>query len=176
MFPTFPTLSRSGIAWVLFSLLLLIGASSHRCPDVQNQPDISQLRASLEVCGNNETWPWRYTDLTSTEYRDAVASMLDEHRSERYAHLADDRYQLLRRFVYDNAASVQEDAYRIISFALERGSIGPGDKERCFRLWQEFVAPWFGLAPEWMHRPAPQFQAPPQAVSDDDDARIGSFG
>ncbi|KAL9182866.1 hypothetical protein ACHAXT_004145, partial [Thalassiosira profunda] len=73
-------------------------------------------------------------------------------------------------FVYDNAASAQEDAYRIISFALERGSIGPGDKERCFRLWQEFVASWFGLAPEWMHRPATQFQASPQAVSDDDDA------
>jgi paired amphipathic helix protein Sin3a len=55
---------------------------------------------------------------------------------------------------YENSSWVQRDAFRILTFALERGSISPGDKERCHRLWVEFLGPWFGLSRSWMQRPA----------------------
>jgi paired amphipathic helix protein Sin3a len=37
--------------------------------------------------------------------------------------------------MYENSSCAQRDAYRILSFALERGPISPNDKERCHRLW-----------------------------------------
>ncbi|KAL3924281.1 MAG: hypothetical protein SGILL_001142 [Bacillariaceae sp.] len=57
-------------------------------------------------------------------------------------------------FMYENNSWVQRDAYRILSFALERGSISPTDKERCHRLWTEFLGPWFSLSLNWMLSPA----------------------
>ena len=74
-------------------------------------------------------------------------------------------------FMYDNNSWAQQDAYRIIVFALERGSINPGDKERCFRLWRDFLGPWFGLSMSWMSTPAASFTASPQLIeeSDEDD-------
>jgi len=56
--------------------------------------------------------------------------------------------------MYDNNSSTQRDAYRIIAFALERGAISPGDKERGHRLWRDFLGPWFGLSISWMQKPA----------------------
>ena len=54
---------------------------------------------------------------------------------------------------------VQRDAYRILAFALERGSnISPADKERCHRLWIDFLGPWFGLGLNWMQQPAVAYQ------------------
>ena len=67
---------------------------------------------------------------------------------------------------YSNSSWAQRDAYRIISFALERGSSSPSDKERCYRLWREFLAPWFGLDLDWMHRPAVEFV--PSLVHEDE--------
>ncbi|KAL7534835.1 hypothetical protein ACHAXR_006109 [Thalassiosira sp. AJA248-18] len=64
-------------------------------------------------------------------------------------------------FMYDNTSWAQQDAYRIISFALERGSISPADKESCFRLWRDFIGPWFGLSLSWMQSPAALFTASP---------------
>jgi paired amphipathic helix protein Sin3a len=61
-------------------------------------------------------------------------------------------------FTYENNKWVQKDAYRILSFALERGSISPTDKERCHRLWTEFLGPWFNLSLNWMLAPAAIFQ------------------
>jgi paired amphipathic helix protein Sin3a len=61
-------------------------------------------------------------------------------------------------FMYENNKWVQKDAYRILSFALERGSISPTDKERCHRLWTEFLGPWFNLSLNWMLAPAAIFQ------------------
>mmetsp|Transcript_52509 Transcript_52509/g.60621 ORF Transcript_52509/g.60621 Transcript_52509/m.60621 type:complete len:1011 (+) Transcript_52509:265-3297(+) len=60
--------------------------------------------------------------------------------------------------MYENSTWVQRDAYRILSFALERGSISPTDKERCHRLWTEFLGPWFNLDLNWMLTPAVTFQ------------------
>ncbi|KAL3786130.1 hypothetical protein HJC23_010704 [Cyclotella cryptica] len=60
-------------------------------------------------------------------------------------------------FRYSNNSWSQKDAYRIISFALERGSASPTDKERCYRLWRDFLAPWFGLELCWMQGPAAKF-------------------
>jgi len=60
--------------------------------------------------------------------------------------------------MYENKDWVQRDAYRILSFALERGSISPTDKERCHRLWTEFLGPWFSLKLNWMLSPAVAFQ------------------
>jgi paired amphipathic helix protein Sin3a len=60
-------------------------------------------------------------------------------------------------FIYENNSWVQRDAYRILSFALERGSISPTDKERCHRLWTEFLGPWFSLSLNWMLSPAVNF-------------------
>jgi paired amphipathic helix protein Sin3a len=60
--------------------------------------------------------------------------------------------------MYEDTTWVQKDAYRILSFALERGSISPTDKERCHRLWTEFLGPWFDLNLNWMLTPAVNFQ------------------
>jgi paired amphipathic helix protein Sin3a len=76
-------------------------------------------------------------------------------------------------FMYENNNWVQRDAYRILSFALERGSISPTDKERCHRLWTEFLGPLFNLSLNWMLSPAASYQettAP--AVSSKDLTRI----
>jgi len=60
--------------------------------------------------------------------------------------------------MYENNSWAQQDAYRILAFALERGVISPQDKERCHRLWREFLGPWFGLTLNWMQRPAVSYQ------------------
>jgi paired amphipathic helix protein Sin3a len=60
--------------------------------------------------------------------------------------------------MYHNNAWVQRDAYRILSFALERGTISPTDKERCHRLWMDMLGPWFGLSLNWMQKPAVTYQ------------------
>jgi paired amphipathic helix protein Sin3a len=60
--------------------------------------------------------------------------------------------------MYHNNSWVQRDAYRILAFALERGSISPTDKERCHRLWMDLLGPWFGLSLNWMQRPAVTYQ------------------
>ena len=59
---------------------------------------------------------------------------------------------------YANNSWVQRDAFRILAFALERGSTSPADKERCHRLWVEFLGPWFGLSSNWMQQPAVSYQ------------------
>ncbi len=69
----------------------------------------------------------------------------------------------------------QQDAYRIITFAMERSSINPGDKERCHRLWRDFIGPWFGLRLSWMHSPAALFSASLEPLEKDDDATSGSI-
>ena len=61
--------------------------------------------------------------------------------------------------MYENTSWAMCDAYRILSFALERGSNSPNDKERGNRLWREFLGPWFGLSLNWMQRPALSFKA-----------------
>jgi len=68
---------------------------------------------------------------------------------------------------YDNNSWAQRDAYRILSFALERGTISPGDKERCYRIWRDFLAPFFGLSMMWMQSPAISYaaSAPTSTVS-----------
>jgi paired amphipathic helix protein Sin3a len=60
--------------------------------------------------------------------------------------------------MYENVSVAQRDAYRILAFALERGSISPHDKERCHRLWNEFLGPWFNLSLMWMQSPAVAYQ------------------
>ena len=62
---------------------------------------------------------------------------------------------------YENNSLVQRDAYRILSFALERGATTPGDKERCHRLWRDFLGPWFGLSVTWMHKLVVAYVASP---------------
>jgi len=62
---------------------------------------------------------------------------------------------------YDNNSWAQRDAYRILSFALERGNISPSDKERCYRIWRDFLAPFFGLSLMWMQSPAISYAASP---------------
>eukprot|EP00547_Thalassionema_nitzschioides_P004047 CAMPEP_0194206976 /NCGR_PEP_ID=MMETSP0156-20130528/5864_1 /TAXON_ID=33649 /ORGANISM="Thalassionema nitzschioides, Strain L26-B" /LENGTH=1392 /DNA_ID=CAMNT_0038933643 /DNA_START=271 /DNA_END=4449 /DNA_ORIENTATION=- len=59
---------------------------------------------------------------------------------------------------YENNSWVQRDAYRILSFALERGSISPADKERCHRLWRDLFGPLFGIPLGWMQQPAVSYQ------------------
>lgn len=61
-------------------------------------------------------------------------------------------------FIYEQNSWVQRDAYRIMSFALERGSTSPADKERCHRLWRDLFGPVFGIPLSWMQRPAVTFQ------------------
>jgi Histone deacetylase complex, SIN3 component len=62
---------------------------------------------------------------------------------------------------YENNSWAQRDAYRIISFALERGSTSPSDKERCHRLWIDFLAPFFDLSSIWVRAPAAAYAALP---------------
>lgn len=75
---------------------------------------------------------------------------------------------------YNNNSWAQRDAYRIISFALERGSASPADKERCYRLWRDFLAPWFELEVSWMQGPAVQFI--PSLVSEEMDEEEDDTG
>jgi hypothetical protein len=60
--------------------------------------------------------------------------------------------------VYEQNSWAQRDAYRILAFALERGHISPADKERCHRLWIDFLGPFFGLSLNWMQSPAVAYQ------------------
>lgn len=76
--------------------------------------------------------------------------------------------------IYNNNTHVQRDAYRILSFALERGSISPADKERCHRLWTEFLGPWFHLNMNWMLSPAVTFQETSTTTKRKGVARISS--
>lgn len=78
--------------------------------------------------------------------------------------------------MYENTSWAMRDAYRILSFALERGSNSPNDKERGNRLWREFLGPWFGLSLNWMQRPALSFkassaEAPAAVINGEDSGR-----
>jgi hypothetical protein len=59
---------------------------------------------------------------------------------------------------YENNNWVHRDAFRILSFAVERGGINPTDKERIHRLWTDFLGPWFNLSTNWMLQPAAAYQ------------------
>jgi len=77
--------------------------------------------------------------------------------------------------LYENNSWAQRDAYRILAFALERGSTSPADKERCHRLWRDFLGPFFSLGLVWMQKPALSFSASlpsssPTIVSNGDDS------
>jgi paired amphipathic helix protein Sin3a len=62
--------------------------------------------------------------------------------------------------IFENNSSVQCDAYRILSFALERSS-SSSDKEKSHRIWLDFLAPFFGLSKIWMQNPAVTYAAKP---------------
>ena len=76
--------------------------------------------------------------------------------------------------IYDECSWSQKDAYRILIYALERGSISPLDKERCHRLWRDFLSHLFGLSLPWVHAPALSYASTPHSaptvVSNDDDS------
>lgn len=76
--------------------------------------------------------------------------------------------------VYDNVSWAQRDAYRILAFALERGPISPADKERCHRLWVEFLGPWFDLSLNWMQKPAVTYQESAGSTFGDVRTRVAS--
>ncbi len=63
---------------------------------------------------------------------------------------------------YENNSWAQRDAYRIISFALERGPTSPGDKDRCHGVWRHFLSKFFGLSLMWMQGPALAYTASPR--------------
>ena len=78
-------------------------------------------------------------------------------------------------FVLENSSWVMRDAFRILTFALERGNNTPLDKEKGNRLWRDFLGPWFGLTLNWMQRPALSFSPTdiskdPAVVSNGDDS------
>jgi paired amphipathic helix protein Sin3a len=75
---------------------------------------------------------------------------------------------------YKNVSWAQRDAYRILAFALERGTISPADKERCHRLWVEFLGPWFDLSFNWMQKPAVTYQESTRAPITGTDVRPAS--
>jgi len=79
-------------------------------------------------------------------------------------------------FMYENTSWAHQDAYRILAFALERGSISPADKERCHRLWFDFLGPWFNLSLDWMLKPAVIYQDTTKPVSTTELPRIVSNG
>lgn len=62
--------------------------------------------------------------------------------------------------LFENNSVVQCDAYRILSFALERLSSSV-DKEKSHRIWLDFLAPFFGLSKIWMQSPAVTYAAKP---------------
>ena len=76
---------------------------------------------------------------------------------------------------YDENSWSQRDAYRIISFALERGPTSPGDKDRCHSVWRHLLSKFFGLSLMWMQGPAIAYTASPPTstpsiVSNGDDS------
>jgi len=76
--------------------------------------------------------------------------------------------------IYEDCSWSQKDAYRILIYALERGSISPLDKERCHRLWRDFLSHLFGLSLPWVYAPALSYASAPHCaptvVSNDDDS------
>jgi paired amphipathic helix protein Sin3a len=70
---------------------------------------------------------------------------------------------------YDQNSWAQQDAYRILSHALERSSMNPTDKERCNKLWRDFIGPWFELSLSWMQSPAASFTPSPRKEGDTTD-------
>jgi paired amphipathic helix protein Sin3a len=79
-------------------------------------------------------------------------------------------------FMYENASWVHQDAYRILTFALERGNTSPTDKERCHRLWFDFLGPWFSISMDWMMTPAASFQETTKPLTGTVFPRIVSTG
>lgn len=78
-------------------------------------------------------------------------------------------------FMLENSSWVMRDAFRIITFALERGNNSPVDKERGNRLWRDLLGPWFALSLNWMQRPAIDFKPTattmvPSVVSNGEDS------
>ena len=76
--------------------------------------------------------------------------------------------------IYEVNSLTQRDTYRIISFALERGSVSYIDKESCHRVWRYFLCPLFSLGLIWIQSPTITFVAhlkisAPSIVSDGDD-------
>lgn len=78
--------------------------------------------------------------------------------------------------MYENTSWAVRDAYRILSFALERGSISPPDKERCHRMWFDFLGPWFNLSVDWMMNPAVKYQETTKPVKPSELPRVVSNG
>jgi paired amphipathic helix protein Sin3a len=74
---------------------------------------------------------------------------------------------------FDNNSWAQRDAYRIISFALERGPTPPADKDRCHSIWRHFLSKFFGLSLMWIQAPAMEYVSsphdPPTIVSNECD-------
>eukprot|EP00985_Skeletonema_marinoi_P012997 scaffold6389_cov107-Skeletonema_marinoi.AAC.1 len=106
--------------------------------------EISELNYYKSIDHRGLTW--RATDKRATSTR-PTKTIFTPHLS----------------LVYDQNSWAQQDAYRIISFALERSSMNPADKERCYKLWRDFIGPWFELSLSWMQSPAASFTpSPPQ--------------
>lgn len=67
-------------------------------------------------------------------------------------------------FIYEDCSWAQKDAYRILTYSLERGSISPMDKERCHRVWRDFLAHLFGMDLTWMQAPALAYASTPHSA------------
>lgn len=66
--------------------------------------------------------------------------------------------------MYENTSWAQKDAYRILTYSLERGSISPMDKEKCHRMWTDFLSHMFGLSMAWMQDPARSYASAPHSA------------
>jgi paired amphipathic helix protein Sin3a len=79
-------------------------------------------------------------------------------------------------FVLENVSWAQRDAFRIMSFALERGIVSPSDKEICHRLLRDFLAPFLGLSLNMIMSPAVSYVASttlsPSVVTHSEDSGI----
>uniref|UniRef100_A0A7S1BCU2 Sin3 C-terminal domain-containing protein n=1 Tax=Corethron hystrix TaxID=216773 RepID=A0A7S1BCU2_9STRA len=48
-------------------------------------------------------------------------------------------------FGYKSVSSFSRDAHRLLTFATEKGTLGPNDRERMHRMWRDFLNPFFNV-------------------------------
>ena len=104
---TGPTVGvRASVArWMLLVLLMISGMGLVQPPVVTAEQvsatSVTQMAQKSTAGGQ----AWKYYDVESLEYKQAVGAALDGHRQDRYSHLSEKRYQKLRAAVVADSAA-----------------------------------------------------------------------
>ncbi|GFH50901.1 paired amphipathic helix protein Sin3a [Chaetoceros tenuissimus] len=118
---------------------------------------------------------WRTVNKRATSTRTLVSEIKDRAANNGYeSEPSPSMFTPHFSMQYENKSFAQRDVCRILSFASKRGSFSPGDKEKCQRLWTDFLAQFFDLGSIWMQSPAVSYAVlphhTPSIVSNDEES------